>query len=147
MIANFYSNKVLLVEDNPDEARMIERAFLNAEFNLWVIRVPSGDEAIAYLTQLLDEGDPSPSLIISDMQLPGMSAIDMIRHLRNCAFTRTIPIIAHSGNEDPVLRSRFFRAGGTTYSLKRTCECLEVVEHIRSWLRSTDTAKSHSLTA
>ena len=40
---------ILLVEDDPADARLIQRAFEKAELGVRITRIPNGDDAVAYL--------------------------------------------------------------------------------------------------
>jgi DNA-binding response OmpR family regulator len=82
----FHGNLVLTVEDDPDDARLLQEAFadIQAEHSLVLLR--DGRQAIQYLGA---EGQdsaralhPFPGLLILDLQLPGLNGFEVLRWLR-----------------------------------------------------------------
>ena len=78
--------KVLIVEDNP--ANMTLAAFLLQSVGHTVL---SATDAEAGLTLARDE---QPSLILMDIQLPGMDGLEATVLLKRDDATRAIPVIA-----------------------------------------------------
>jgi two-component system cell cycle response regulator DivK len=78
--------KVLIVEDNP--GNMTLAAFLLQSVGHTVL---SATDAEAGLTLARDE---QPSLILMDIQLPGMDGLDATVLLKRDDATRAIPVIA-----------------------------------------------------
>ncbi|MBN2047210.1 MAG: response regulator [Anaerolineaceae bacterium] len=70
------SKRVLVVDDTTSVARFIESALKTLQLNLSVMSVLSGEEA------LLAVAVDTPDLMIVDMNLPGMSGIDLIKIYR-----------------------------------------------------------------
>ena len=80
------SKKILIVEDNPQNMRLIEMA-LSAEQHT-LLEAANGEEAFEVAKK------ERPDLIIMDIQLPKMSGLEVTRKLREIReFSRT-PIIA-----------------------------------------------------
>ena len=80
------SKKILIVEDNPQNMRLIEMA-LSAE-NYTLLEATDGEEALKVAKK------ERPDLILMDIQLPKMSGLEVTRKLREIPeFSRT-PIIA-----------------------------------------------------
>ncbi len=80
------SKKILIVEDNPQNMRLIEMALSAESYTL--LRTTDGEEALEVAKKEL------PDLIIMDIQLPKMSGLEVTRKLREIPeFSRT-PIIA-----------------------------------------------------
>ena len=84
---------VLLVEDSPDQAALIRRwleTFSDAE----VVHSPDAESA----ERLLDSRDWS--LIISDIELPGMDGLELIRRSRSVnRWAPTLLVTAHESFE------------------------------------------------
>ena len=80
------SKKILIVEDNPQNMRLVEMA-LSAE-SYFLLKATNGEEALEIAKK------ERPDLIIMDVQLPKMSGLEVTRKLREIPeFSRT-PIIA-----------------------------------------------------
>jgi two-component system cell cycle response regulator DivK len=96
------SKKILIVEDNPQNMRLVEMA-LSAE-RYFLLEATNGEEALEMAKK------ERPDLIIMDVQLPKMSGLEVTRRLREIPeFSRT-PIIAVTayamkGDEEKALKS------------------------------------------
>lgn len=87
---------ILVVEDNTDARQFLQRS-LEDEYNVLV--ASNGKEALS----LLARGDNSVSIIISDVMMPVMDGIELVRQIQKNIRYSHIPIIlltAKSGEED-----------------------------------------------
>jgi CheY-like chemotaxis protein len=77
---------VLLVEDEPDYALLVQEALRETENTHQVYVVQSGEEAIAYLSGAQKYGDravyPFPVLMLLDLKMPGIGGMGVLRWLR-----------------------------------------------------------------
>jgi CheY-like chemotaxis protein len=80
---------VLLVEDHGDTREMM--AWWLELNGLAVAHSRTGEEALAMLAEC------APDAITIDIGLPGMSGLELARHLRQHPVTRAVPIIAITG--------------------------------------------------
>jgi two-component system cell cycle response regulator DivK len=80
------SKKILIVEDNPQNMRLVEMA-LSAE-SYFLLEATNGEEALEIAKQ------ERPDLIIMDVQLPQMSGLEVTRKLREIPEFNRTPIIA-----------------------------------------------------
>jgi DNA-binding response OmpR family regulator len=78
--------RVLVVEDEQDIADLIKHT-LERGGDIAVDIVARGDEA------LKDAADNPPELILLDLNLPGLSGLDVCRLLRTRPATKSVPII------------------------------------------------------
>jgi signal transduction histidine kinase/CheY-like chemotaxis protein len=102
--------KILLVDDNGSSLTFISDFLATRFFN--VLTAQSGYQAIEIArTQL-------PSLILMDIQMPGMDGLETIRRLRDIAGLQTTPIIALTALVMPGDRSRCLAAGANDYLSK-----------------------------
>jgi signal transduction histidine kinase len=74
----------LVVEDTPDVIRLVGMA-LQQEFK--VLSAPDGVQGLAMARKEL------PSLIVTDLMMPGMDGLELTRRLRDDPATRHIPIV------------------------------------------------------
>jgi CheY-like chemotaxis protein len=78
---------IMLVEDDPADARLIQRAFTKAGLTAELIRLSNGDEAVAYLDGLAPfenrSSHPLPSLLILDIKLPRRTGLEVLKWLRD----------------------------------------------------------------
>ena len=78
--------RVLIVEDNPLNLKLVRDVLLQAGFE--VIEARTGEEGVAR-TQ-----DSQPDLILMDLQLPGINGTQALRLIRNDASGADIPVVA-----------------------------------------------------
>ena len=90
--------RVLLVDDEDPVRRLAERALLR---NGWqVLSAESGDAALALL-----EAQPGPlSAVVTDMVMPGMDGVALLRTLRQRPGMERVPAILVSGYAEETLR-------------------------------------------
>lgn len=102
--------KILLVDDNP-AIRMLLEKFLGQKYV--VIPTDSGSNAMRYLQE-----NKAPDLIISDLNMPGMSGRDMVLQVRASGFLRAIPVLVLSGVEKSNERVDILKTGADDFMLK-----------------------------
>jgi CheY-like chemotaxis protein len=89
--------KILLVEDNPDDILIIQRALKEARVvnQLWVVR--DGQEALDFLQHKGKYQDistsPKPGLILLDINLPKINGLDVLKEIKGDAEFRRIPTV------------------------------------------------------
>ena len=83
--------RVLVVEDDPQNARLLTRLLINDGFFVEVV----GDGRAA----LSAVAAHPPDVILLDWMLPHLSGIDVCRHLKLDPTTRLIPIVLLTGLE------------------------------------------------
>jgi CheY-like chemotaxis protein len=113
---------VLVVDDDDSVQFFLERAVRKAKVPLSFCRMPSGERAIAYL---LREGEfrdtalyPVPSLILLDINMPGLSGFDVLQWKREQSELASIPVIMFSSSELPKDKQRAFESGAVDYLVK-----------------------------
>ena len=87
---------ILLVEDDDNDAELILRT-LNLQVAADSIRhVRDGIEAV----ELLDQWQEEPlQLILLDLNLPGLSGLDVLQHVRATQLTSHVPVVILTGSE------------------------------------------------
>jgi len=96
-------HRILVVDDNVDAADAMT-ALLQLEGHE-VRTVYSGEEAVDILTHY------SPQVILLDLGLPGMSGLEVARHIRATPATKDVTLIAITGWGQPQDRARTADAG------------------------------------
>ncbi|MDR5883819.1 ATP-binding protein [Caballeronia sp. LZ032] len=97
------TRRILVVDDNVDAADAMT-ALLALEGHE-VRTVYSGEEAVEIL------GQYSPEVILLDLGLPGMSGLDVARHIRGTPSMKDVTLIAITGWGQPQDRARTADAG------------------------------------
>jgi PAS domain S-box-containing protein len=84
-------NKILYVEDNPANLKLIERIITKLP-NTKMFSAPSGELSIDLARA------HKPDIILLDINLPGIDGYEVFRRLQRYVETRDIPVIAVSAN-------------------------------------------------
>jgi len=117
--ANF---TILLVEDDADDALLIQRAFRKAQIANPIQVVSDGDEAVAYLSGAEPYGDrrqfPLPVLILMDLKMPRRSGFEVIEWLRSHPGLKRTPVVVLTSSREPVDVNRAYELGANSYLLK-----------------------------
>jgi CheY-like chemotaxis protein len=127
----------LLVEDDPDQALLMVRAFQRADVFAPLPLMRTGEEAIRYLS-----GEPPfqhrsrfplPSLVLLDYNLPGISGQDVLEWIKAQSSLRAVRVVMLSSQRDPDVISRAYEAGVDAFLTKPAGfgALVELVEGLR----------------
>ena len=105
--------KIMLVEDDPGDQKLIQKSLANQRIANEIIVVESGEEAFDYLSCDSDEY-PAPELILLDLNMPGMGGMEFLRRIKANNKLDTIPVIilTTSDSDQDVLDSYKLHASG-----------------------------------
>lgn len=113
---------ILLVEDNPDDAELIDYAFRKAGIANPLVTVTDGDAAVDYVGGTEAYADrtrhPRPELILLDLKLPRRSGFEVLSFIRGQQATRHTPVVVltSSNQQDDIRRS--YEHGANSYLVK-----------------------------
>src|ERR1700748_3713268 len=85
-------NMILLVDDSPDEVKMLGTALRQAGFD--TISVNGGEMALATLERIV------PQLIVMDCMMPGLDGFETCRRLKSDVRFAHVPVIFITGLKD-----------------------------------------------
>ena len=105
---------ILLVEDNPNDAELTQRALKKSEIGAQLIIARDGAEAVEYL--LSDR--PKPKVIFLDLKLPKIDGIEVLRRVREDDRTRAIPVIVLTSSQEERDINECYRLGVNSYVVK-----------------------------
>jgi CheY-like chemotaxis protein len=99
------SKTILLIEDNPSDVALTQRALEKARIVNHLVVAEDGQEALDYLFGVGEfagrDASDAPLLTLMDLKLPKVSALDVLRRIRSDPRTRRIPVvILTSSNEE-----------------------------------------------
>ena len=111
---------ILLVEDNPDDVLLMQRAFRKLNLLNPLTVLEDGEVAIKYLSELV-AGHPTvelPALVLLDLKLPRCSGLEVLAWLREQPLLRRCPVVVlTSSKEAPDVR-RAYDLGANSYLIK-----------------------------
>jgi CheY-like chemotaxis protein len=112
---------VLLVEDDPGHARLIERNLRRAHIMNDIITLGDGQQALDYLFKERTYAGAThalPLLLLLDLNLPQLDGTQVLTRLKADARTRHIPVIILTTTEEPYEIKRCYELGCNIYLTK-----------------------------
>ncbi len=114
--------KILIVEDDPDHAELIIDVLNTGDIKMEIILKEDGRDAIDYLQELyIDDNvgmELQIDLIISDLNLPKVDGMDVLKFLKNDSRYKSIPVIVISTSSDPSTISEAYENGADGFIIK-----------------------------
>ena len=90
--------EVLLVEDNPGDARLTQEALKDSKYEVNVSVAEDGEVALARLRKEGEFADTlSPEFILLDLQLPKYSGVEILTEMDRDEELRQIPVVVLTG--------------------------------------------------
>jgi two-component system response regulator len=112
---------IVYVEDEPDDAFFMRRAFQQCAPDIELKILTNGQEAIRFFaddfTPSLRE-DLKPGLVLLDLNLPGSSGLDVLREIRSKPLLRVLPVIMYTSSNQTVDIVEAYRRGCSAYLVK-----------------------------
>jgi len=100
--------EILLVEDNPADARLVMEVFKDFKINNKLYHVKDGVEAMDYLHHNGEYVDTSkPDLILLDLNLPRKDGREVLKEIKEDEELKCIPVVilTTSSAEDDILKT------------------------------------------
>jgi CheY-like chemotaxis protein len=132
---------ILAVEDSPDEIFFMQMAFDELGYGERIHFARDGKEAVQYIAGIGQYADrsrfPFPCLVMTDLKMPVMNGLELIKWLREESLCKTIPafIFTSSQSEKDFEDARNYGVNGFFQKPSVTKPMLPVLrEMIASWL-------------
>jgi two-component system response regulator len=135
------AHAILLVEDNPADVKITQRALKESGLPVDLIVVRDGQEAVDYLFRQGNHASGgewrSPDLILLDLNLPRMNGREVLERLRANPTLRTVPVVVLTTSRREEDVQQMYAAGANTYIEKpqdfsRFVQVLQTIH--RYWL-------------
>jgi two-component system response regulator len=113
---------ILLVEDNPDDVKLTQRAFRGFNIANRLVVARDGVDALDYVFRTGPHADRSeddhPAVMLLDLNLPKLDGHEVLRRLRADPRTRLLPVVilTSSKEEQDLLAS--YHLGANSYVRK-----------------------------
>lgn len=109
---------ILLVEDNPDDAELILRAFKKHTIMNPVVLARDGEEALEYLLGP-NAYDPSRiGFVLLDLKLPKVDGLEVLRRIRENEKTKFLPVVILTSSKEDRDLIEGYRLGTNSYVQK-----------------------------
>ena len=112
---------ILLVEDDPGHARLIEKNLRRSNITNDIVIVTDGQQALDYL---FSEGEyaggehASPLLVLLDLNLPVLDGYQVLQRMKADDRTKRIPVVILTTTDDAREVSRCYDLGCNVYVTK-----------------------------
>ena len=145
------SKTILLVEDNPDDAKLSLRAFKRNKMLNPIVVARDGVEALDFLfargAYAERAGKPPPTLIILDLKLPKLDGLGVLKAIRGDARTRLIPVVILTSSKEEQDLIQSYSLGANSY-VRKPVDFTEFMEAVRLlgiyWLMTNQAPPEHS---
>jgi two-component system, response regulator len=127
---------ILLVEDNPDDAKLTLRAFKQSNIANPIAVARDGIEALDFLfarsAYSQRAGKPLPTLVVLDLKLPRLDGLGVLKAIRADARTKLIPVVILTSSKEEQDLVSGYSLGANSYVRKPVdfAEFLEAAKHL-----------------
>jgi CheY-like chemotaxis protein len=104
---------ILLVEDNPNDAELTQRALKKKELDVRLVIARNGAEALELLF-----GGLRPKVIFLDLKLPKIDGVEVLRRIRADARTKAMPVVVLTSSQEERDITESYRLGVNSYVVK-----------------------------
>lgn len=112
----------LIIDDNSSDLDLIYRAINSCHGSAKIVLMNDGNDSISYLMGTGEYADrtihPYPTLIISDLNMPGVDGFDILEHLKINPSWMVVPTIIFSSSQDPDDIRTSYKLGASAYHVK-----------------------------
>ena len=108
---------VLLVEDSPHDIDFARRAFARCRVEHLLIVAEEGDRAWELLS---GEDRLRPALVLLDLNIPGLSGVELLERLKQDRLLSTIPVVILTTSAQTTDVAACYRRGANSYHQKPT---------------------------
>jgi CheY-like chemotaxis protein len=105
---------IILIEDDPGHARLIEKNIRRAGVNNEIVHFENGTASLAHLTSM----GKAPTLVLLDLNLPDMSGTQILERLKSNNETKYVPVIVLTTTDDKAEIQKCYDLGCNVYITK-----------------------------
>lgn len=109
------SPQILLVDDDPDDHFFMKAVIKEFDPSINVISVYNGIQALEYLKK---EDHAHPDLILTDLNMPVLNGLELLKQLKDDNKLKKIPVFIISTSKQPKMETECLESGAMKYYLK-----------------------------
>ncbi len=113
---------ILLVEDNPDDVVLTQRAFQQNNIMNVVVVAQDGEEALDYLFARNKfagrHNEEDPVVVLLDLKLPKVDGLQVLRELRGNKRTKLTPVVVLTSSTEERDMCESYSLGANSYVRK-----------------------------
>jgi two-component system response regulator len=143
------AHAILLVEDNPADITITQRALRDSGLSVDLLVVRDGQEAVDYLLRQGAHAHSdcwrNPDLILLDLNLPRLDGREVLERIRGRPELKAVPVIVLTTSRRPEDVQQLYAAGANTYIAKpqEFARFVEVLRTIHRYWLNTALLPSH----
>ena len=130
------SKIILLVEDNPSDVGLTQRALAKSRIANELVVAEDGQEALDYLfgagAYAGREVTELPTLVLLDLKLPRVDGLEVLRQIRADQRTRRLPVVILTTSKEEQDVAQSYDLGANSYIRKPVdfTQFAQAVEHL-----------------
>jgi len=130
------SKIILLVEDNPSDVGLTQRALAKSHVANELVVAEDGQEALDYLfgagAYAGREVTELPTLVLLDLKLPRVGGLEVLRQIRADQRTRRLPVVILTTSKEEQDVAQSYDLGANSYIRKPVdfTQFAQAVEHL-----------------
>jgi CheY-like chemotaxis protein len=113
---------ILLVEDNPSDIALTQRAFAKIRIANELVVVEDGQQALDYLfakgKYTGQDENQVPALVLLDLKLPGVDGLEVLRQIRLDPRTSRLPVVILTTSKEEQDVAQSYDLGANSYIRK-----------------------------
>jgi CheY-like chemotaxis protein len=110
--------RILLIEDNPADAQMLNTSLLKTGASIEITRLEDGEKALEYLASERTVASPPCDIVLLDLNLPRVGGYEVLKYIRSRTELKSLPVIIMSGSSNTDEIDRCYQAGANSYICK-----------------------------
>jgi two-component system, response regulator len=114
--------EILLVEDNPQDLGLAQRALRKANFSNRIHIARDGEEALEFIfcegAHALRKIEDSPKVILLDLKLPKVDGLEVLRRIKGDPRTKAIPVVVLTSSKEQSDVVESYQLGVNSYIVK-----------------------------
>ena len=107
---------ILLVEDNPSDIKLTQRAFAKTNIANELVVAEDGQAALDYLFS--DADRELPAVVLLDLKLPRVDGLEFLRRIRADQRTRLLPVVVLTNSKEERDMIESYSLGANSYVRK-----------------------------
>jgi CheY-like chemotaxis protein len=116
------SVEILLVEDNPEDLELAQRALRKANLTNRIHVARDGAEALDFIFREGEYGgrrtEDTPKVILLDLKLPKIDGLEVLRRIKGDPRTRAIPVVMLTSSKEQNDIVESYHLGVNSYIVK-----------------------------
>lgn len=141
---------IMLIEDNPDDEALTQRAFKKSKITNDLVIVRDGVAALDFLfcEGIYSTRNPQkkPTVILLDLKIPKIKGLDVLKRLRTDERTRLSPVVVLTSSKEELDLISSYRLGANSY-IRKPLDFNRFVEAVGSlclyWLELNEPVPRH----